>query len=158
LDIRPNSATDRLSARHGLLSLLHRREATVAVEFALIAIPLFTFLFGVIEVGRLLWMQNALHYSVEEASRCAALSGTACSTAGQPSCGTSACAIESYAASRSGYPFDSSVFGNASNTPTPPSCSNGTCCVNAQYRMSAIIPFVALSPTLYSQSCFPSAS
>src|SRR5215207_9692729 len=53
---------------------------STAVEFALV-IPVFLLvLFGSIEYGRLLWVQNAIQYAVERAARCAAMSLTACTT------------------------------------------------------------------------------
>jgi Flp pilus assembly protein TadG len=127
-----------------LRSLPRCRRGTAAVEFALVAIPLFMFLFGIIEMGRVLWLQNALHYSVEEASRCAAVDSTSCGNASQ---------IESFAASRSGYTFSNSVFSDPA-----PSCTGGSCCVSGSYTMNLVIPFVTLAPTLSSSSCFPTSS
>src|ERR1700726_869261 len=73
-----------------------------AVEFALAAPAIFLFMFGIIEVGYALWMQNALDYSVAAAARCASLRGSACT--GSPSQGTT------YAASESGASLTSAAF------------------------------------------------
>src|SRR5947207_6842706 len=85
------SATMQLSIMHRvskrLRALVRDRRANTAVEFALAAPALFLFMFGIIEVGYALWMQNALDYSVAAAARCASLSGSACS--GSPSLVTS---------------------------------------------------------------------
>lgn len=44
-------------------------DGTELIEFALTAIPFFLFLFGVIEFGRLYWVQSELQYAVEAAAR-----------------------------------------------------------------------------------------
>ena len=60
--------------RRRLRALAKDRRANTAVEFALAAPAIFLFMFGIIEVGYALWMQNALDYSVAAAARCASLS------------------------------------------------------------------------------------
>src|SRR5437773_10565011 len=100
------SATMQLPIMHRirrrLRALVRDRRANTAVEFALAAPALFLFMFGIIEVGYALWMQNALDYSVAAAARCASLSGSACS--GSPSL------VTSYAASESGASLDNTAF------------------------------------------------
>jgi len=110
----------------------------LAIEFGLLAPALLLFLFGIVEGGRLLWTVNALHYSVQEAARCASVNSTTCGTATQ---------IQSFAAGRSGAAFDSSVF-----TATVAGCGNR---VSASYTMPLNIPFMAHSISLSAQSCFP---
>ena len=62
-----------MTLRTQLIDLWRRREGAAAVEFGLIA-PVFLFLLlGTIEIGRLLWTQNALNYAVQEAARCTTL-------------------------------------------------------------------------------------
>src|SRR5262249_40372711 len=82
----------------------------LAVEFGLLAPALMLFIFGIAEGGRMLWTVNALHYSVQEAARCASINTTTCGTATQ---------IQSFAAGRSGAAFASSVF-----TATVVACGN----------------------------------
>ena len=110
-----------------------------AVEFGLLAPALLLFVFGIAEGGRLLWTVNALHYSVQEAARCASVDRTTCGSATQ---------IQSFAAGRSGAGFASSVF-----TATVVSCGNR---VSASYTMPLNIPFMSHSISLSAQSCFPS--
>lgn len=51
------------------------RSGTSAIEFALL-FPVFIVLFlGIVEFGRLLWMQSSLQQAVEAGARCAAVSG-----------------------------------------------------------------------------------
>ena len=92
----------RVSKR--LRALIRDRRANTAVEFALAAPALFLFMFGIIEVGYALWMQNALDYSVAAAARCASLNGSACAAVA----GTSQ--VTTYAASESGASLDSTAF------------------------------------------------
>src|SRR5262249_49875900 len=73
--------------------LIGARRGTTAVEFALIALPLLLLLLGIIEFGRMLWTQSALHYAVQEAARCAAVNPGTCA-------GSSA--TQNYAVARAG--------------------------------------------------------
>jgi Flp pilus assembly protein TadG len=109
-----------------------------AVEFGLLLPALLMFVFGIAEGGRLLWTVNALHYSVQEAARCASINRTTCGSATQ---------IQSFAAGRSGAGFASSVF-----TATVVGCGNR---VSASYTMPLNIPFMAHSISLTAQSCYP---
>jgi Flp pilus assembly protein TadG len=110
----------------------------LTIELGLLAPVLMLFICGVAEGGHVLWTVNALHYSVEEAARCATINKTTCG---------SATAIQSFAAGRSGATFASSVF-----TFTAASCGNR---VSASYTMPLNIPFMAHSITLTAQSCYP---
>jgi Flp pilus assembly protein TadG len=103
-------------------------------------------MFGIIETGYALWMQNALDYSVAAAARCASLSGSACT--GSPSL------VTTYAASESGASLDNTAF---TYTRTA-SCG---CQVSGTYTIALDIPWNALSVNLSSQACFkppPSAN
>jgi len=118
--------------------LMRNRFGGIADEFALVATPLVLLLLGTMEVGRGLWIQNALNYSVEGAARCASIDSNNCSTSAQ---------IKSYAAGLAGAGFATSVF-----TPSTPSCGNQ---VSASYPMSIDIPFASVSITLTARSCYP---
>jgi Flp pilus assembly protein TadG len=118
--------------------LMRAQAGSVALDFALIATPLLLLLLGTMELGRMLWYQNALNYSVEEAARCATIDVHNCATTDQ---------IKSYAAARAAAGFASSTF-----TPTTAACGNK---VTASYPMTLSIPFASLSITLTAQSCYP---
>lgn len=105
---------------------------------ALTAPVLFLLLLGIIEMGRLLWTQNALNYSVAEAARCAVVDTTQCASSSQ---------IANFAAGRSGLPFAASIF-----TVTTASCGSQ---VSATYPIPLYIPFMSLAITLTAQSCYP---
>jgi Flp pilus assembly protein TadG len=112
------------------------------IEFAILAPALIIGLFGIIEVGRALWLQNALHYAVQAAARCASINTATCSNLSS---------IQSYAASVSGAQFDASVFSWSGAA----SCGNQ---VSGSYPMSLYIPFVGATVTLTAQACFPKSS
>lgn len=114
------------------------KSGNLVVEFGLLAPALMLFIFGIAEGGRLLWTVNALHYSVQEAARCATIDKTTCGSTTQ---------IQSFAAGRSGAGFASSVF-----TATVTACGNR---VSASYTMPLNIPFMSHSISLSAQSCYP---
>jgi Flp pilus assembly protein TadG len=114
------------------------RSGGLADEFALVATPLVILLLGTMELGRGLWIQNALNHSVEEAARCASVDTNNCNTQAQ---------IKSYAAGLSGVSFATSVF-----TPSTAACGSQ---VTASYPMTLAIPFASVSITLTAQSCYP---
>jgi hypothetical protein len=118
------------------------RHANAAVEFALAAPSLFLFIFGIIEMGHALFLQNALDYSVAVASRCASLNGSSCT--GQLSNGA-------YAATQAGANIDASVF-SYNSSPLYPASGCG-CQVTASYPLALDIPFANLSVTLTADAC-----
>ena len=125
--------------------LARDRRANTAVEFALAAPAIFLFMFGIIEVGYALWMQNALDYSVAAAARCASLSTSQASSPCAPSGGNSQ--VTTYAASESGASLNSTAFTYNSGA----SCG---CQVSGTYTMALDIPWDnALSVNLSSQAC-----
>jgi Flp pilus assembly protein TadG len=124
-------------------SLIRQRAGGALLEFAVV-LPVFVMLlFGIFEFGRMLWIQNALHYSVQQAARCAAIDTNNCG---------STSAIQSFAASLAGAGIPASAFTVSLST----SCGAVTGDkVSALYSMSLQIPFLSLNPTLSAQSCFP---
>jgi Flp pilus assembly protein TadG len=127
-----------IAIRGAVGGLAASKRGASAVEFGIIAPAFLVLLIGTIEVGRMLWMVNALHYSVQEAARCASINTTTCGTSSQ---------IKDFAASRSGAGLSSSVFTAAVAT-----CGNQ---VSANYPMPLNIPFFSSSITLTARSCYP---
>lgn len=119
-------------------SLCGDRRGSSAVEFAMILPAFVILLFGIMEFGRLLWTQNALHYAVEEAARCYTVATATCSDATH---------AKSFAASRSGLTFSNSTF-----TISSPSCGNQ---VSASYPFTLLVPYLQRTITLTAQSCYP---
>jgi Flp pilus assembly protein TadG len=119
-------------------ALAKSRSGHAAIELAFIAPAMLTFILGIMEVGRVMWLQNALNYSVVEAARCVSNSPSTCASASQ---------TQIFAASQSGAGFANSVF-----TVTTASCGNK---VTATYPTVLNIPYVNWSTTLTSQACYP---
>ena len=118
----------------GLRSLARDRRGGPVIEFAMAAPALFLFLFGIIEFGYALWIQNSLDFTVATAARCAGLIGGSCS--GQ---------VASYAASQSGASIASSVFAYTRTA----ACG---CQVTATYSMPLGIPWTDLTVILTSDA------
>jgi len=126
--------------------VLRARGGGTAVEFALACPVLLLALLGVIEFGRVLWTQNALHYAVEQAARCSALNSSSCN---------STTATQNYAASVSGLSFanPSSVFSTSQNA----ACGTGITgtLVSASYPFQFATSLFNYSLTLTAQACYP---
>jgi len=76
-----------LSRIVGLLRrLVNASDGSETIEFALLAIPFFLFLLGVVEFARLYWTNSELQYAAEAAARCATVN---CCASGPASCGGS---------------------------------------------------------------------
>src|SRR5712692_9624204 len=120
-----------MQTRPGLLGMrLFRalacgRSGNAAVELAFIVPAVLLFVIGIMEVGRVMWLQNALNYSVVETARCISNAPNTCGTAAQ---------AQSFAADQAGAGFDSSVF-----TVTTASCGNQ---VSASYPVTLAIPYM----------------
>lgn len=76
-----------------------------AVEFGLLALPLFLIILGTLNLGTILWKWNALQYAASVAARCVAVSGANCTsvTTGCDSGTAGVCYTETVAA-QSGVP------------------------------------------------------
>ena len=115
-----------------------------AVEFAILAVPFFMMLFGVIEGGRLLWTQVGLQHAVETAARCASLKAA---DNPNPCPGSS---VESYAATQAfGLNLSPSVF-----TVSAAGCGTQ---ITANYPYSLFTNLFGPAPLkLSALSCVPS--
>ena len=120
-----------------------RQQGAAAVEFALIASLLFMLLFGVIEMGRLLWSWNA----AVEATRYGARLAVVCDLSS-----SSQTFIKTKMITRLAVLASSNIVITYSPTPGGVACTAATCTsVNVAltgYTYKTIIPFVPLSVTL----------
>lgn len=117
------------------------RGSTV-VEFALVGGLFFLLLIGVVEVGRLIWTLNALHYGAQQAARCAAVNSSLCGTTDK---------LRSWAANIGG----STLPGSAFYLNTAATCGIQ---VTVTYTINLYIPYLSMNPTLSSIVCFPKSS
>ena len=154
MEISPIGGWRRRLVRQARLALIDRAGAT-AVEFALVSLVFLTLLLGIVETGRVLWTQNALHYAVQQAARCASINVTAC---GDGSVATTA-QVQSFALAVSGATVPASAFDLNPGSPPAwaPSCSGGNL-VTADYTMPLYIPFVSMHPEIKAAACFPKSS
>jgi Flp pilus assembly protein TadG len=128
-----------------LCSAIRDGSGNAMLQFAMILPAFVMLIFGVIEVGRGLWLQNALHYATEQAARWCSVNQTTCSTA----------TVGSYAAGLSGANFPASAFTLSTPTspnPLTPACGNQ---VDGSYSARLYIPYFQMTWTLTARSCFP---
>ena len=59
-----------------IMTLLKNNRGATMVEFAIVALPVFVLIFGIMQVGYVLWIDNLLHVSVNAAARCGAIQST----------------------------------------------------------------------------------
>jgi Flp pilus assembly protein TadG len=57
-------------------SLFKNNSGATMVEFALVAVPVFLFIMGIMQFGWTLWVDNLLHMAVDAAARCGAVNST----------------------------------------------------------------------------------
>jgi hypothetical protein len=130
------SGRSRGAARHR--NLVCDQSGNAAIEMALLAMPVFLFVFAIINAGRVMWLQNALEASVTQAARCATVNPSLCGTASQ---------IMAYAAGQSGAGFNDAIFSFAQA-----GCGNR---VSATYPLSLTLAFMSFSLSLTAQACYP---
>src|ERR1700746_1737327 len=58
------------------LNLLKNNRGATAVEFALVALPVCTLVFGIMQTAWIIWVDNLLHAAVDTAARCGAVNST----------------------------------------------------------------------------------
>jgi Flp pilus assembly protein TadG len=138
----PTIARRFAAFRRQLRPLGTDRRGFTAVQFALIATPLFLFLLGIEETARIMWTQSAINMAVEDGARYSSVSGPA------GSCAASA-TVKSYAASHAwGLNLPVGDF-----TATAPACG---CQVTASVPFTPIVPkLVPYNLTLTASACFP---
>src|SRR5215469_2766415 len=110
------------------------RGATI-VEFALVILPVLTFMIGIIQTGYVVWVDNLLHIAVDTAARCAAIQST-----------TSPCAGPSMLAAANAVfaPLTGASF-----------ISNTANCSGAGLVGTYTVTTVFVSLNLTAQSCYP---
>lgn len=112
----------------------------VAVEAAIILPIYFLLLVGLIDVGRMLWIQAALDFASQSAARCAVVDATRC--------GTTA-GVQSYAEEKAmGVNLSGDAF-----TVTAESCGIK---VSATHVFTFIVPWITPEGvTLTAEACYP---
>ena len=117
---------------------LFDRVGATAVEFAILGPLLLVLLIGIIEFGRMLWVENALQYAVAQAARCMTVDTSVCGSTRE---------TQDFAASSSGMSFPTSIF-----LVGPAACGNK---VTASYPFTFAAGLFPYAITLDAQSCYP---
>jgi Flp pilus assembly protein TadG len=121
-----------------LLRMRDCRQASTAVESAIILPVMLLLLLGGMEAARLAWERSALQFAVQEAARCAVVQPGVCGTTAQ---------IQSFAASKvAGFSIPTADF-----TVTTPAC--GTQVAASVPYSFALFPIFAAAPTLSARVC-----
>jgi Flp pilus assembly pilin Flp len=117
---------------------LRDRAGAAAIEFAILAPIMLVVMIGVIEFGRMLWVENALQYAVAQAARCMSIDVTICGSTHE---------IQNFAATTSGMSFPSAIF-----LVGPANCGNK---VQASYPFDFAAGLFPYKITLDAESCYP---
>src|SRR5260370_14283034 len=139
--------------------LIRDTQGATLVEFA-VTLPVFMLvLFGVIQVGLMLWVQAGLQHGVETAARCASLSDIAISQSGlNPATNPTPCYNANGTATANASKLKAYAAANSWGlNPQATAFSVGTCTggnlVTASYTFTGI-QFL-FEPTLTARSCYP---
>ena len=120
------------------LRALADRAGATAVEFAILGPLVLVVLIGVIEFGRMLWIENALQYAVAQTARCVTIDTSVCGSLRE---------TQDFAATSSGVSFPTSIF-----LVGPAICGNK---VQASYAFTFVTGLFPYSITLDAESCYP---
>jgi len=124
---------------HRLRGLGRDTSGTSLIEFAVLLPVFVAMVFGMIDLGRMFWVQTAMQHAAEMAARCATINTGSCGTASQ---------IQTYAGTQAyGLTLPANTF-----TATTPTCGNQ---VTASYTFSFLASFNGTSTTLSAKSCYP---
>lgn len=113
-------------------------QGSTAVEFAVTSIPVMLFIFGIIQLGYIMWASNQLHFAVDTASRCLAVGST-----------TSPCQTSGTATANTAFLPLTATTWNAS------ACPSGSVGVYGSYQVPLLGVFHV---DLQAQSCYPQSS
>lgn len=133
------------------MSLREAVRGATAIEFALLAPVFLMLLFGIIEIGRLIWVKQVLTETAFSAARCAALASPCKTTAD----------VQSYAVAR-GLRWGLRVDGSQTAYTASTTCdgNSGSVQVTIQYAFaSPLAGFLRALPTsVQAHGCFPKLS
>jgi len=126
------------------MKILKKNRGAALVEFALVALPVMLFIFGIIQTAWVLWVDNLLHVSVNVAARCAAVNSTTspCDGGTVPEMVSTATTVFA--------PLSGATFQN-----NGPCASNGGAGVTGTYTVDILY---VVNLTLTVNSCYPTVS
>jgi Flp pilus assembly protein TadG len=144
-----------------LASLRRDQSGSSAVEFAAVCIPLMFFLFGILEFGRAIWVEEALQNTVSKVSRCIGMKLASCASSGTYSSSLTTTYAQTTAQSW-GLTIPAGNITTSASTSCPGmSGSTSYAQVTISYALTNVaanlIPALA-TKTVSAQACFPMAS
>jgi len=146
-----------MTARPRRIGRLARvRDGTVALEFALLAVPFLMLSFGIIEFGRLIWTTEALQATAAIGARCMGVLASSCSSSGAYSSTASSTYIVSIASG-----WNVTIPTSALTLTTSGTCGGvtGFSEVTITYSFQTVVPLLldslAAGIPLDVTACFP---
>jgi Flp pilus assembly protein TadG len=129
-------------------ALLADRRGAAALEFAFVSTALMLLVFGVMEMGRMLWTRQALQGAAAETARCLAI--------GSPNCPSGSAYAESAAADRGISDLQTGMVVVAASDPCG-STSGTFTKVTITYPYAGVVPSLIPTPAggLSVSACFP---
>jgi Flp pilus assembly protein TadG len=124
-----------------IMTLLKNNRGATAVEFAIVALPVFVLIFGVMQVGYVLWIDNLLHVSVNAAARCGAINSSTSPCVGSGSANMISTANTVF------LPMNGATFNN-----NGPCTGDGGAGIIGTYQLNFLFTF---NLTLTATSCYP---
>jgi len=137
----------------------HRTEGSSAVEFGIVAFPLFLIVFGILEFGRAMWIREALQQTAIAGARCMGLVQSSCGTSGTYSSSMALSFVQAQAAAWSVPLASTNVTLNNAAT-----CGGltGFSQVTLNYTFKTVVPIMIPSlgsgVPLSAIACFPNES
>lgn len=125
------------------MQLLKNNRGATAIEFVLLTLPVFTLIFGIMQIAWIVWVDNLLHAAVDTAARCGAVNSTT------SPCGGSGSTNMMNTAKLVFQPVSSST------TPFTNNSSCGGSGLNGSYNVSIGVGTLAVNITLTAKSCYP---
>jgi hypothetical protein len=122
---------------------------SIAVEFALVLPALLLLVFGVIEFGRLLWVDNTLRHAVQEGARCAAMNCCESSGACSSPQGLAAQRATGLGLTAADFVLETQDCGKRL---VAGATGDG---VSYEFMLGDLIGFLGVDLTLRAQACFP---
>ena len=144
------------ATRRPLRRLRAVRDGTMAVEFALLAVPFLMLSFGIIEFGRLIWTNEALQATAAIGARCMGVLASSCASSGAYSSSNTSTYILSVASG-----WNVTLPSSALTLTTSGTCGGvtGFSQVTISYSFQTVVPNLLTSLSagvpLSVQACFP---
>jgi len=144
------------STPFSLASWRRDESGSSALEFAIVCFPLILFMFGILEFGRAVWIEQALQNTATAVARCIGLQMASCTSGGA----YSSSATATYAttiAQQWDLTISSSNINNVSTTATCGTSSASFAQVTLNYTFTQVTNLIPLleGKTLTAQACFP---